>query len=118
MTMEGPSNAETYAKYAEELLRFATVLVGPQDAPDILSAAVLRAFASRGWPTVENRRAFLFRCVDNESRRRTAVLQRRRRAEERSRSREAVNAPVGDPDVVAALHRLSDRQRAVIYLTY
>jgi hypothetical protein len=29
------SDGETYEKYAEELTRFATFLVGPSDAPDI-----------------------------------------------------------------------------------
>ena len=62
------TDAEVYEKHAEELLRFATVLVGPNAAADVLSAAVLRAIGSPKWPAVDNRRAYLFRCVLNESR--------------------------------------------------
>jgi DNA-directed RNA polymerase specialized sigma24 family protein len=35
------SDEEVYAKHAEELTRFATGLVGPADAADVASAAVL-----------------------------------------------------------------------------
>jgi DNA-directed RNA polymerase specialized sigma24 family protein len=64
-----PSDAELYGKHAEELTRFATGLVGPQDAPDVVSAAVLACIFSKGWPRVENPRAYLFRGVLNEARR-------------------------------------------------
>ncbi len=52
-------DAETYQKHAEELGRFATVLVGPGGAEDLVSGAVLRAFSSPAWPTVTEPRGHL-----------------------------------------------------------
>src|SRR5688572_25536381 len=77
----GDSDAEVYEKYAEELIRFSTSLVGPSDAPDVLSMAVVQALASSQWAGVSNRRAYLYRSVLNAAR-------SRRRAEQRRRARE------------------------------
>jgi RNA polymerase sigma factor (sigma-70 family) len=111
-------NAETYEKYAEELLRFATVLVGADFAPDVLSDAVLRAFSAKGWSDVQNRRAYLFRCVANEARSQHRALRRRQAVEARAASLEAVSRDPVDIDVVRALRSLSPRQRAVVYFVY
>ena len=59
---------EVYRKHAEELTRFATFLVGPDHAPDVVSDAVLSAFSSRSWPAVGDRRAYLLRSVLNAAR--------------------------------------------------
>ncbi len=64
----GGSDEEIYGKYAEELIRFATFLAGPSDAPDLLSEAMLKVLASKAWPTVGNHRAYLHRAVLNEAR--------------------------------------------------
>ncbi len=45
------SDAEVYGKYAEELIRFATVLVGPDAAADVVSASVITAFGAPAWLT-------------------------------------------------------------------
>ena len=111
-------NAETYEKHAEELLRFATVLVGADFAPDVLSNAVLRAFSAKGWSNVQNPRAYLFRCVANEVRSEHRALRRREAVEARAVSPEAVSPEPVDVDVVRALQSLSPRQRAVVYLAY
>jgi RNA polymerase sigma-70 factor (ECF subfamily) len=97
--MANRGDAETYEKHAEELLRFATVLVGPDSAPDVLSAAVLRAIAARTWPTVENRRAYL-------------------KLEVRLAPPEEASDPESPIDVANALAHLSQRQRAVVYFAY
>jgi DNA-directed RNA polymerase specialized sigma24 family protein len=47
----------SYRRVAGELTRYATALVGPHDAPDVVSDAVLGLFRSRSWPTVTDRRA-------------------------------------------------------------
>ena len=65
---DGDADAEVYEKYADELIRFATTLVGPSDAPDVLSVAVIGALASSQWPRVSNRRAYLYRSVLNAAR--------------------------------------------------
>ena len=43
------SDSEVYGKYAEELVRFATVLVGPDAAADVVSASVISAFGAPAW---------------------------------------------------------------------
>jgi RNA polymerase sigma factor (sigma-70 family) len=112
------SDAETYEKHAHELMRFATFLVGPSDAPDIVSAAVLRVISSRAWPQVENRRAYLMRAVANEARRHHRVSLGRLRREHATARRSHVDPPDPQPEIQAAVRTLSFRQRAVVYLTY
>ena len=111
-------DAAVYAAHAEELVRFATVLVGSNDAQDVVSSAVLRSIAAPGWSRVRQPRAYLYAAVANEAR-------NLRRAEARRRMREQAVAPSpaivhGDPrpEVRAAVERLSVRQRAVVYLAY
>ena len=111
-------DAEVYAKHAEELVRFATVLVGPGAAEDVVADAVTRAFRSRGWATVANHRAYLFRATLNQAR-------QARRTDWRRAQRErcfATGAVVDDHglhvEVVDAMRRLSTRQRAVVFFTY
>jgi RNA polymerase sigma-70 factor (ECF subfamily) len=111
-------DAEVYEKHAEELLRFATVLVGPDNAPDVLSGAVIKAYSSRAWPGVENRRAYLFRCVANEARTHGRSVRRRAAVESRAERPRVTVSQLPDVDVVRALKQLSPRQRAVVYLSY
>jgi RNA polymerase sigma factor (sigma-70 family) len=112
------SDAEVYAKYADELIRFATGLVGPTDAPDVLSAAVVQALASSRWAGVSNRRAYLYRSVLNAARSRRRSELRRRAREARSATQAAWEPAEIHPEVLDAIGRLSFRQRAVVYLTY
>jgi RNA polymerase sigma factor (sigma-70 family) len=116
--MVNQTDAETYEKYAAELLRFATVLVGPEAAPDILAEAFLHALKSKVWPTVVNHRAFLYRCVVTEVRSSRRSFIRRHLLEQRTAPHEAVSDPESQIEVAAALMQLSPRQRAVIYLSY
>ena len=109
---------ECYRKHAAELMRFASALVGPGLAEDVLAAGVCRALAASSWPGVENKRAFLFRCVASEANRAARTAQRVLRREMRVAQREAFTEERPDLDVRAALVALSTRQRAVIYLTY
>ncbi len=112
------SDAEVYKKYADELVRYANALVGPSQAEDVLAAAVLNAFAATGWAAVDNKRAYLYRCVSAEAARVARTAERRMRREIRAASRsEAVDQPV-DRDVRLALLALSERQRSVVYLVY
>lgn len=61
------SDASVYAALAPELIRFASSLVGPHDAADVLSAAVVRTLSSPRWPEVANRRAYLYQAVFSEA---------------------------------------------------
>lgn len=41
------TDEEIYLKYRDELIRYATVLVGPSDAEDVLSVVLTRLYKSR-----------------------------------------------------------------------
>lgn len=116
--MDPSSDAEVYRKHADELIRFATAMVGPSSAEDVLATAVLAAMSSSQWPEVENRRAYLYRCVATEAMRSARTAERRLRREQRTAPREATEDHVLDRDVLAALLALTTRQRAVVFLTY
>ena len=113
--------ARAYEEHATALIRLATILVGPSDAEDVVSAAVLRAFTAPQWATVENERAYLSRSVVNEARNFVRTAVRRRAREQR-----ATDTHVGEsgqvinphPDVRQAVMDLSVRQRAVMFLAY
>jgi len=110
------SDADAYEAYAKDLVRFAAGLVGPSDAGDVVSAAVLRVLGSTGWHRARNQRAYLFRSVVNEAR---MVM----RSESRRVVRERLSAPaeaVFDhaEEGLGALAALSVRQRSVVVLFY
>ena len=111
-------DAEIYRSHAPELVRYANSLVGPNDAADVVSSAVLKAFTSKSWPSVENPRAYLYRSVLNEVRSQHRSRMRRLAREQRVASPEGVTMPEVRPEVLAALGALSVRQRAAAYLTY
>lgn len=108
------TDEEIYRKNKDDLIRYATVLIGPSEAEDVVSTVVLRVLGRRRLEDLEEARAYLFRAVLNESRTR---LTRRRRG-----------APVDDfgvvpplesrPEVLEAVLRLPVRQRAATFLVY
>jgi RNA polymerase sigma factor (sigma-70 family) len=107
-----------YRKHAEELTRFATFLVGPHDAADVVSEAVLHSFTTAGWDTVSERRAYLFRAVLNHARMLRRSERRRRTREQRALPADLMRDVEEAADALALVARLSPRQRAVIYLAY
>lgn len=118
--MATADDVETYRRHAAELVRYATALVGPDDAPDVVADAVVAAFASRSWRDVDNRRAYLYRAVLNHSASHHRSSQRRRRREERAATLvpSASDPPGAAVDAHRALASLSEQQRAVVFLTY
>jgi len=112
------SDEELYEKHAEELIRFATGLVGPIDASDVVSSAVLNCMSSRRWSEVSNPRAYLFRGVLVAAHRLHRSNSRRRLRERRWASPELFEPPESRPEILAAVKALSVRQRAVTVLTY
>src|SRR5438874_7734906 len=111
-------DAEAYKRHADELVRFATTLVGPSDARDIVATGVLSAMTSPRWRSVQDPRAYLYRSVLNAARQARRSGQRRRRREERAARPDVVESAERDLDVLRAVSRLSLRQRAVVYLAY
>jgi len=120
--MTNESASELYQRHSDELIRFATVLVGPNDAADVLSDAFVSVLSSRALSSVRNSRAYLFQAVLNAAR--TARRGADRRIAREARAVQLVGpASFSDPAearqaVPDALSRLSHRQRAVIFLTY
>jgi RNA polymerase sigma-70 factor (ECF subfamily) len=108
---------ELWRSHADELLRFATVLVGPTDAHDIVEA-FLKSTDSMDATGVTNQRAYLFRAVVNHA-------HDLRRARERRWARDlaaigptSTAAPDTFIDVRRAVAGLSVQQRAVVYFAY
>ena len=112
------SDEEVYRKYSDDLVKFATRLVGPADAADVVADAVARVLATPRWRDVRDRRAYLFGSVLNEARMHHRATMRRRAREARAAPREGVVEAEVRPDVLEAIARLSLRQRAVVVLTY
>jgi DNA-directed RNA polymerase specialized sigma24 family protein len=118
MTVIDERSVDAYAAHGDELIRFATGLVGPSDAQDVAADAMARLMSSRVWMEVENPRALMYRAVLYEAR--TFVRSRRRRLSREARAavREAYEMPDLAPEVSAAVAGLTPRQRAVVFLTY
>jgi RNA polymerase sigma-70 factor (ECF subfamily) len=109
---------EIYRKHADELVRFATGVVGPFDAQDVVIDAWLKATQTKAWPTVTNHKAYLYRTVLNTARNSYRGTLRRRLREHKAAGAN-VDYPVEtDVDVLDALETLSERQRAVTVLAY
>lgn len=106
-----------WRQHADELLRFATVLVGPSDASDIVTDAFMRC-APALVDVAASQRAYLYRAVTNRAHdlRRT---RRRRWARDLAAILPSSNTNP-DPlvDVRRAVASLSVAQRAVVYLVY
>ncbi len=112
------NDAEIYQKYAGELVRFTTGLVGPSDAADAVSSAFLHCMSSKKWLEVQNHRAFLYRCVLNEARQHQRSTKRRLVREALTSGPASFSPADVRPEVLKAVARLSARQRAAIFLTY
>ena len=112
------NNAEIYRTYASELTRYATGLVGPFDAPDVVSDACLRAFSAKAWLGVENPRAYLYRTVLSVARDHHRSTLSRRIREMKTATREAASDREIDVDLLDVVDRLSMRQRSAVLLTY
>jgi RNA polymerase sigma-70 factor, ECF subfamily len=113
-------NEAVYRSYSEELTRYATGLVGPFDAPDVVTDACLKAFETRSWPGVVDRRAYLYRTVLNVANDHHRQTLSRRLREMKVAGRDELPDPTSsvDVEVLDAVARLSVQQRAAVFLTY
>lgn len=110
--------ADLFSRHATELTRFATGLVGPSQAADVVADAMARLMAARVWGEAVNPRALMFRAVLFEAKMFHRSRRRRLSREARASQREAFEMPEIEPEVAAAVARLSPQQRAVVFLTY
>ena len=116
--MEALSRGEVFERYGVELTRFATSLVGPSDAQDTVSDAMVRAMWSRGWEKVDNQRAYLYRAVVSQAKMHHRATSRRQVRETEAARVIVGSVPAPDVDVWEALGHLGVAERAVVFLTY
>src|SRR5690606_24727657 len=67
-TPESETDAAIYNRHRDALIRYASALVGPSHAEDVLSTVVLRTLNRRSLSSLDRPDAYLFRAVLNESR--------------------------------------------------
>lgn len=114
----GVSDREVYEEIAPELMRYATALVGPDQAQDVVSTVVVRALnRSGGLAGIDSPRPYLMKAILNE-----AIGLRRQRARRQTFPMAVV------PDVTAAdieignfddvVMSLPAQQRAAAYLVF
>ena len=118
MVLMDEKAGDLFSRHATELTRFATGLVGPSQAADVVADAMARLMSSRVWGEAVNPRALMFRAVLFEARMFHRSRRRRLSREARASQREAFEMPEIEPEVAAAVARLSPQQRAVVFLTY
>lgn len=112
------SAAGLYELHRGELMRFATTIVGPSDAGDVVSDAVESLLKSDRLAQADNPSALMYRAVLAKARSMQRSRFRRRAREQRFRQELITTHPELRPDVIAAVIGLSQQQRACIYLTY
>ena len=115
------TDEDFYRKYADGLIRMASALVGPNNAEDVFSSAVLRVLHSRTWRRLDDdeRQAYLCRSVVNEAKRWGRQAGRRQQRESIYSAQRLVSETTTEPaEIWAAVAKLSVRQRAVVFLTY
>jgi RNA polymerase sigma-70 factor (ECF subfamily) len=109
-----------YRRSVDALVHYATVLVGPDDAMDVVNDAVLATLSRGSLDRVADVRAYWFRAVTNTAAGWHRSTARRRVREERAAQRspraEVEMSQVSDAQ--RTLSSLSVHQRAAVYLTY
>jgi RNA polymerase sigma-70 factor (ECF subfamily) len=114
------NDRDIYEATAPGLVRFATALVGPSDAADVVSAVVVRVLAKRPLSSIEKPEAYLMQAVMNEVRQLHRGRSRYRAAIVRvgpgADSRDA--ADLARTDLTDAVMALPPQQRAAAYLVY
>jgi RNA polymerase sigma-70 factor (ECF subfamily) len=101
-------------------MRFATTLVGPSDAADVVSNVMVRTLAGRRLASLDNPQAYLMKAVLNEAR----ALGRDRSRRSEALARVGVAAQVVGPEsednreLLDAVMALPMKQRAAVYLAY
>ncbi len=114
------SDSEIYASMGGDLVRFATVLIGPDEAPDVVSRVVARRLARGPLSELRDARQYMMRGIVNEAKNVRRSRNRRAAALERM----GVPGEVRDiadgryPDITGIVMSLPDRQRASVYLVY
>jgi len=119
MTKEPPAttDAEIYEEVRSDLVRFASSLVGPVDAQDVVSTVVTRILARGGLSRLRDPRVYMMRGVRNECR---TVHRRRQRDRGRRRRQSTQDAQTStvDSDLIELVRTLPEQQRTATFLVY
>lgn len=107
-----------FEAHRTDLIRFATALVGPSDAADVVSDAVESLLRGGQLGRADKPVSLMYSAVMKKANSFHRSRYRRRAREERFADRVLVQDPELRPDVVEAVLNLSPRQRACVYLTY
>ena len=110
----------SYKAHLPDLLHFATVLVGPHDASDVVSEAITATLRRGSMSGVVDTRAYWFRAVSNTaaSWHRSRFRRTRRERAWSSSTAAASEQPLTPDDARTLLAALSVQQRTALYLTY
>jgi RNA polymerase sigma factor (sigma-70 family) len=111
------TDESVWRAHGTELVVYARVLVGRDDAHDVAVTAFLRTSAV-GWANVRDPRSYLYRAVTNQAKNHRRQRQRQRRRDMAAVPDVAWAVPEPLPEVRAAVQRLSVQQRAIVYLCY
>lgn len=117
-TGSGSLDEQLWRMHATELVRYASLLVGPHDAHDVVSSVFLKASRAMRGDAIEHPRAYLFRAVTNEAHNHRRSQSNRWNRDLREVAATALAAKDCQIDVRRAVAELSIRQRAVVYLAY
>lgn len=116
--MNPVNDAELYNWHARALVAFASSLVGPSDAPDVVHDAAIALFESGSLANAANPKALMYRAVSAKARSMQRSVFKRRSRERRFAESVVYHDPEILPEVAAAVVGLSQQQRACIFLTY
>jgi RNA polymerase sigma factor (sigma-70 family) len=104
--------------HADGAVRYATVLVGANDAHDVVADSFVRISQSPGWGGIDHPRAYLLRAVTNRASDVRRQQTRRSRRELTTFEFQTSGIPEPTIDLRRQIAALSVQQRAVIFLTY
>lgn len=108
---------EAWRTHGIELIRYATLLVGPNDAADVVSVAFAKVMGAER-PHVHDIRSYLMRSVFNAALDQHRSTMRRQVREIHAVLPESASPDEPSLDVRVAVAALSVQQRAVVYFTY
>lgn len=107
-----------YRTHAPDLLRYATVLVGPHEADDVVNDVLAEVIARGSLRRAADARAYLFGAVARRASDYHRSAFRRLAREQRAADRRVDQLPTTPDDARSLLATLSTQQRAAVYLTY
>jgi RNA polymerase sigma factor (sigma-70 family) len=107
-----------YADNRVALTRFATAIVGPSDAADVVSDTMVSLLKSGVLVEADNPVALMYRAVLNKAHSHHRSVYRRKARERKFADSIVTEDPELRLEVVDAVVMLSPQQRACVYLTY